>query len=100
MQPSIEIIICFRNRDLNRIRYGLQSLAAQTDKNFSVLFLDYGSNQSVSKSAAELCADFTFCNYLFADSEGKLWNRSQALNLGILQSRADYLFMADADLLY
>jgi len=43
MQKSISILIPYRNRDETRIRLVLESLEQQTNKDFNVVLIDYGS---------------------------------------------------------
>jgi len=100
MQKSISIIYCYRNREIKRVKNSLDSLNAQLNKNFQVIFVDYGSNLEYRKQIEALCNSYKFCAYIYVDSEGKLWNRSEALNYGLLLCKTDYVFTADVDLVF
>jgi GT2 family glycosyltransferase len=97
---AIDIIYCFRDRDPVRIERSLRSLDAQEDRDFSVIFIDYGSHPLLSERIEKICSGFAFCRYHYVDSLGKMWNRSDALNHGIFLSKAENVFTADADLLF
>jgi GT2 family glycosyltransferase len=100
MTDQLEIIYCYRDRDQDRIKNSLESLAAQTNKHFRVLFIDYGSNDQSAAKTKQLCDEYSFCHYVYIDTEGKMWNRSEALNFGIRLSTAQYVFTSDIDLIF
>jgi glycosyltransferase involved in cell wall biosynthesis len=97
---ELAIIFCFRDRETNRVKIALDSLAGQCDRDFSVLFIDYGSSPATSAKIETLCAGYPFCTYRFIDTRGRIWNRAEALNYGVLLSDARYIFTADADLAF
>jgi hypothetical protein len=97
---ELDIIYCYRDRDLLRVKNSLESLSFQTSKNFRVIFVDYGSSEKFSSEIKELCGKYEFCNYTCIDTEGKMWNRGDALNYGILLSSARFVFTADVDLVF
>jgi glycosyltransferase involved in cell wall biosynthesis len=96
----ISIIIPYRNREISRIERCLTSLSAQTYNNFEVIFVDNGSDKQQAKDVSELVAKFTFCKYIFSDTRGLIWNRGYALNIGIRNSNAELILMADIDLIF
>lgn len=100
MQKIISIIYCYRNREIERVKNSLDSLTIQTNTHFEVIFVDYGSGVSQSKHMEALCKSYKFCNYVYIDSEGKLWNRAEALNYGIFFCKTEYVFTADVDLIF
>lgn len=100
MSGQIEIIYCFRDRESGRVRASLQSLLQQEDQNFHVTFIDYGSNKTNSEAVEMVCKDFEFCSYYYINTQGKMWNRGDALNQGILLSRSEHLFFSDIDMLF
>lgn len=97
---QLSIIFCYRNKDVYRVKNALESLNLQDNKDFQVLFVDYGSSESSSKEIAALCKNYTFCTYLYIDSQGKFWNRAEALNYGILNCNSSWIFTADVDLVF
>lgn len=94
------IIFCFRDRELSRVKHALDSLSLQDNKNFRVLFVDYGSSDATGEKVKALCSKYSFCTYLFIDSQGKFWNRAEALNYGILSCDTPWVFTADVDLVF
>jgi len=100
MSGAIDIIYCYRDREAERVEASLQSLASQENQDFHVTFIDYGSRDANSKAVETICKNFSFCSYYYINSLGKMWNRGDALNQGILLSRGDYLFFSDIDMLF
>lgn len=100
MNTSITIIFAYRNRDADRIRFLLQSLAKQTKSNFEVIFVDYGSSSDFSKSIQREVALFSFVRYYYVAHDGLLWNKSKALNFGIKKTTTPFILTADIDLLF
>lgn len=96
----ITILYAYRNRDENRIYNSLYSLAAQTNKNFEVLFIDYGSENQFSSSIKKVLENFHFVKYYYVGHPGLLWNKSKALNFGIKRTKTEFIFISDVDLLF
>lgn len=100
MQEKIAIIYAHRNRDTERIRLSFESLQRQSSKNFEVIFVDYGNDEKLTQELKPLMAEFDFVSPCFLPVSQLLWNKSKALNYGILQSNAPYVFIADVDLVF
>ncbi len=96
----VSIIYANRNRDINRIRTSFESLRNQTDINFSVVFVDYGSEEPLVNGLKQLCNTYEFVTPYFLPVSQLLWNKSKALNYGILQSQSPNIFIADVDLIF
>ncbi len=95
----ISIIVGYRNRDLDRVKRSIASIAKQSYKNFELIFVDYGSNMDVSASVNEYIESHDFAKYIYVDSKGMFWNRAQALNIGTKYSSGDILLYYDIDLI-
>lgn len=93
-------LIPFRNRDTQRLVFGLQSLAKQTDTHFSVKVIDYGSDNQTALALKKIISAYDFCEYLPIEVQGQLWNKSKALNIAIKSIDEGHVFIADADMLY
>lgn len=93
----ITIIYSNRDRDLKRIRCTLESLNKQTDKRFEVIFVDYGSSEVLVKKLRKLFIEYKFVKSYFLPVKQLLWNKSKALNYGILQCITSFIFIADVD---
>jgi len=96
----IAIIYPYRNRDLQRIQNSLDSLNVQTDSNFKVFFVDYGSNGEMAKKTKQLVSKYPFANYQFHPTENQPWNKSKALNSVIKNLKEAYCFVADVDIIF
>ena len=96
----ITIIYANRNRDLKRINASFDSLKTQTEGNFTVVFVDYGSEEPLVNSLKQLCNNYEFVTPYFLPVPQLLWNKSKALNYGILQSLSQFIFIADVDLIF
>lgn len=96
----LSIIYPYRERDLDRIRYSFNSLNNQTNKEFQVYFVDYGSSISHAKKVEELVSEFSFVTYTYLFTEHQPWNKSKALNNIIKQLESGYFFVADIDMIF
>ncbi len=97
---SISIIYAYRNREIQRIRFSMESLQLQSSQNFEVIFVDYGSKKEITVELRKLLSDYKFVKYFYLPVENLLWNKSKALNYGILKSTSEYVFIADVDLIF
>jgi len=100
MTPQFTIIYAFRDRDSGRVKNSLLSLKNQKERAFNVLFVDYGSVDTYAKPIQELVNTFSFVDYHYVGHKGLLWNKSKAINFGVLKATTDYIFIADVDLLF
>ncbi|MDQ3047790.1 MAG: glycosyltransferase family 2 protein [Bacteroidota bacterium] len=98
--PELSLIFGFRNREISRVENCIRSLEAQTFKNFEVIFVDYGSDTSVSVSLKLMLGKYKFVNYIFNDTQGRPWNRAHALNTGIRAASGEYVINLDIDLVF
>ncbi len=96
----ISIVYANRNRDLKRIKASFDSLKNQTEDDFRVIFVDYGSKEPLVYGLKELCNNYKFVAPYFLPVSQLLWNKSKALNYGILQAQTPYIFIADVDLVF
>ncbi len=96
----ITIIYANRNRDLQRIKTSLDSLAAQNSQNFKVVFVDYGSKKDLLEGLKDLIQRYDFARFFHLSVSQLLWNKSKALNFGINQVNTPLTFIADTDLIF
>jgi len=94
------LIYPYRNRDLERLKNSLNSLENQTNSNFEVCFVDYGSEEKRAKMVELLCSEFDFVNYKFYSAQFQPWNKSKALNSVIKNLKSGYCFVADVDMIF
>lgn len=100
MKPEFSIIYCYRNRDLDRVKRSLESLALQKLHNFETIFVDYGSDKNYSEAVKKLIKNYDFVKYVYNETRGLPWNRAHALNSGIRLATSDFIFTADIDLIF
>lgn len=100
MKEFFSIIYAYRNREINRIKISMESLALQKAKNFEVIFIDYGSDSEISDYLKMLLSSYNFVNYHYLPVSHKLWNKSKALNFGINKAKGDFVFIADVDIVF
>lgn len=100
MKNVITLIFGYKDRDITRVKRCFDSLAIQSLMDFKVVFVDYGSNLHYSKSIKKLIQSYTFCKYIYNYSEGHVWNRSHALNIGIRSADTNYIMTSDIDLIF
>jgi glycosyltransferase involved in cell wall biosynthesis len=100
MKEKITIVYANRDRSPDRIKLSFESLRLQTQKNFKVILVDYGSKSSIQDDLYKLCDIYSFVEYHPLEVSQLLWNKSKALNYGILQSSTPFIFIADVDLIF
>lgn len=97
---KFSIVFGFRNRETIRVKRCLDSLERQSNTDFEVLFVDYGSDENCSFEIKQLCFNYSFVRYVFNNTRGMPWNRSHALNTGLKLAAGDYIIFGDVDLIY
>lgn len=100
MPELISILYAHRNRDLQRIKISFDSLSRQSVQDFEVIFIDYGSESQVASELRSLSSNYKFVKFFPLPVQQLLWNKSKALNYGILKSGGDYIFIGDVDLVF
>ncbi len=99
MNFTVSVIIPVRARtdyDVSQ-RIELKSKISRP-KNFEFIIVDYGSDEVKSKEIEAVCIANNF-KYLFFNSRGSAWNAAKARNIGIAESKTDFIIFEDADLL-
>ena len=100
MNKSISLLFAYRDRDQSRIFHSMKSLQQQTDPDFQVIFVDYGSSERNSEATRETLSSFPFVEYFYVAHPGLLWNKSKAFNYGIRKSESEYIVTADIDVIF
>jgi len=98
--PKFSVVVAFRNREIARVRRFLAGFAAQTCRDFELIFVDYGSDPGLSAETEDLLGGHAFARYLYNDTRGMPWNRAHALNSGAWTSRGEFMLFTDVDLIY
>ena len=96
----ITIIYTYRNREPGCIKKSLDSLSFQTNKNFKVIFVDYGSELLIANEVASLMNSYPFVQYNYLATLCQPWNKSKALNYALKKTDSDFCFVADVDMIF
>jgi len=96
---SVSIIVAFKNRDKIRVENFLESFLIQDYPNKELIFINQGSNDEISNFIETLLYDKPKVRYINNYTQGHLWNKSNALNIGIKKSSSDYVLILDVDLI-
>lgn len=100
MEKKLTIIYANRNRDAERVKISFNSLKKQSNQNFEVVFVDYGSEPLIVYNLQQLSCSYEFVTFYHLPVSQLLWNKSKALNYGISKSKNSYIFIADVDLVF
>lgn len=96
----LTILYIYRNRELQRVKRSLDSLVAQKNLEFKVIFIDYGSSQSTALEVASLVSLYPFVTYHYSYCSAQLWSRAKAINIGLHLVETDFVFIADIDMIF
>lgn len=96
----ITIALTYRNRDIRIVKNCLDSLQIQTQKNFSVFFVDYGSEAEYAEQLEALETNYDFLTIMHCPISGQLWNKSRAINIALKQCNNPYFLVGDIDLIF
>lgn len=94
------IIYPYRNRELKRIENSLNSLKNQTNKSFTVYFVDSGTEHTLAKDVENLVNTYDFVTYVYHNTQHQPWNKSLALNSVIKSLDGGFCFVADVDMIF
>lgn len=100
MSEFISIVVGFKNREIERVKQFITTLKSQTNTNFELIFVDYGSDLELANKVEFYLQEIDFCTYVYHDSRGRSWSRSHALNIGGQLAKGNFLYFTDIDLLF
>jgi hypothetical protein len=96
----ITILYPYRNREIQRIKNSLDTLLNQSNTEFKVIFVDYGSSFEISENVQQLIKEYKFVEYVYSYNIYQPWSRSKAINIGLRFVNTEYVFIADIDILF
>ncbi|MGG7036519.1 MAG: glycosyltransferase family 2 protein [Flavobacterium sp.] len=96
----ITILYTYKNKEVERVKRSLDSLLNQTNTEFKVLFVDFGSNSTYSGKLQSVLKNYSFASYLYSYHLFRPWSRAKAINIGLRQVDTPYVFVADIDMLF
>lgn len=92
----LTIIYPFKNREKERVIKSLTSIYNQDNKEFNVVFVDYGSDNPIDFSSF-----FPSLKYVYLDVRNQPWNKSKAINYALKNElTTPYFFISDVDMIY
>ena len=95
MMCNLTVVIPFRNRDGLRLRRACESILAGSLKP-AITVVDFGSeNPEVASGAV---SDMEDVDLIYVESS--VWNKSEAVNIGIEQATTERILVSDADLVW
>lgn len=100
LEAPIVLIYAFKNRDLTRVKRTLDSLVLQSNQNFRVEFVNYGSSTELTKELELLIGDYSFVKYNYLAYQNQPWNKSRALNYIIKKIEEPFFFISDIDIIF
>ena len=96
----IAIILTYRNRDLKILKKCLDSLLKQTNKNFKVVLVDYGSIEVYKEKLNQVLKEYDIVTLIRCNTQQQLWCKSRAINIALKQCKTPYVFVGDVDMIY
>ena len=96
----ITIVLTNRNRNFQTVKNCLDSLTMQSNKEFELFFIDYGSNREYVIALEQLLSSYPKMNYINCLVSGQLWNKCRAINIVLQQCKTPYFFVGDIDMLF
>ena len=96
----ITIVLTYRNRELRIVKNCLNSLKAQTNTNFKVILVDYGSNPELAEGIKEVANQYDFITLISCPVSGQLWSKCRAINIALKQTETPYFMVGDIDLMF
>ncbi len=96
----ITIVLTYRNRDLSIVNTCLQSFNNQTNKQFNVILVNYGSSQEYNIEINKLTQDYPFLSIINCNVKNQLWCKSRAINIALKTCETPYFFVGDVDMIY
>ncbi|QKJ64799.1 glycosyltransferase family 2 protein [Flavobacterium sp. M31R6] len=96
----ITILYPYRNREESRVKRSLDSLAQQSNQDFKVVFVDYGSVFDKAATIKILTQNYDFVTYLYSYHSYQPWSRAKAINIGLQNVTTPFVFVADVDMIF
>jgi glycosyltransferase involved in cell wall biosynthesis len=96
----ITIVLTNRNRNLQTVKNCLDSLKNQSNDDFELFFVDYGSDDRYVIALEQLLSNYPKINYINCPVSGQLWNKCRAINIVLKKCNTPYFFVGDIDMLF
>lgn len=100
MNKMVSLVLTYRDRSPEIVKKCLDSLKIQSNADFEVLFVNYGSSNDYTKEIIELVRHYENVSYLHYDVPFQLWNKSRAINIALQKCKYPLFFVGDVDMIY
>lgn len=85
---------------MQRVRRSLDSLQAQSETDFEVVFVNYVSSESANTNLEKLLRGYPFVKYIKHPTQHQLWSKCTALNSVVRSLKEGHCFIADIDMIF
>jgi glycosyltransferase involved in cell wall biosynthesis len=91
---KISVLLTVFNTDFSKVKRAIDSVLLQTYNNIELIIIDDGSHKENNDELLNYC-DSLFINikYIYHENIGQ----SKSVNIGVLQSKGEYITMLDSD---
>lgn len=96
----ITIVFTYRNRTLDIVSNCFESLKRQTNSNFKVILVDYGSSDTFAEGLKKLANKYSFIDLHYVPATQQLWSKCRAINLALKACDTPYFLQGDIDLIF
>lgn len=96
---NFSVIVVCRNRDIEAVERHLRSLDHQSYDSFEVLFMDYGSDETISFAYERIVNSLKRTRYYFNDTRDRAWNKAHAINSAARMALGRFIVTIDVDLI-
>jgi glycosyltransferase involved in cell wall biosynthesis len=96
----ITVVLTNRNRDLKLVKRCLVSLHNQSNKQFKLVVVDYGSSIENLECLEGIIEQFPEIELISCDTSRQLWCKSRALNIVLKTCETSHFFVGDIDMIY
>lgn len=96
----ITIVLSNRNRDLSIVKKCLDSLMMQSETNFELFLIDYGSKLDYLIALEKMLTQYSKVKFIKCPVQDQLWNKSRAVNIVLKQTVNPYFLVGDIDIIF
>jgi GT2 family glycosyltransferase len=96
----ITLVLTYRNRDLQIAENCLNSLAQQSEKDFKVILVDYGSDSIFAEGIEKSVVKYEFIKLISCPTREQLWSKCRSINIALRQTNTPYFLVGDIDLIF
>ncbi|TXD81694.1 glycosyltransferase [Subsaximicrobium wynnwilliamsii] len=100
MSKALSVLYIYRNKDLHRVENSLNSLCQQSNNDFEIIFVDYGSTRNYKDGLSEFLKQYKNVKLIYSYHTDQPWSRPKAVNIGVKHCKSDYIFVADIDMIF